>query len=290
MTMQCTECGCTRTEDLGEDFCGFCSHASSSHIAAAPVATDQSAAVWAPPDLIPAAERRAMRRPGGEMARRPLHFIFITDCSGSMAVDGKIQGLNTAIREAIPHMQQVAADNPNAQVLVRALAFADGARWHIDQPTPVEQLLWTDVYASGVTDMGLALQMLADELRIPPMTDRALPPVLVLISDGQPTDDFAGGLAALMAQPWGIKAVRVAIAIGADADYEVLQQFIGNTGLIPLQANNPEALVSHIKWVSTAVLKSASTPASQSAGDGAVGANVPVPMPTTEVTSANDVW
>ena len=49
-------------------------------------------------------------RPGGELATRPLHFIWIADCSGSMAVDGKIQSLNTAIKEAIPNMQQVADD------------------------------------------------------------------------------------------------------------------------------------------------------------------------------------
>ncbi|HXI19313.1 MAG TPA: tellurium resistance protein, partial [Chloroflexota bacterium] len=54
-----------------------------------------------------------MRRPGGELATRPLHFIWITDCSGSMKSSGKIQSLNTAIREATPHMQRVADENPN---------------------------------------------------------------------------------------------------------------------------------------------------------------------------------
>ena len=43
--------------------------------------------------------------PGGALASRPLHFIWVADCSGSMSVDGKIQALNNAIREAIPHMQ-----------------------------------------------------------------------------------------------------------------------------------------------------------------------------------------
>jgi len=61
--------------------------------------------------------------PGGELASRPLHFIWIADCSGSMGVDGKIQQLNFAIRDAIPHMQKVAEDNPNAAVLVRAINF-----------------------------------------------------------------------------------------------------------------------------------------------------------------------
>ena len=111
-----------------------------------------------------------------------------------MAVDAKIQSLNTAIREAIPHMQGVADENPNAEVLVRALKFSSGAQWHISQPTLVADFKWADLTADGVTDMGKALSMVSEQLAMPPMTERALPPVLVLISDGQPTDDFAGGL------------------------------------------------------------------------------------------------
>ncbi len=77
-----------------------------------------------------------MKRPGGELASRPLHFIWIADSSGSMSDDGKIQALNTAIREAIPHMKKVAEDNPNAQVLVRAVKFSNGAQWHISPGLP----------------------------------------------------------------------------------------------------------------------------------------------------------
>jgi uncharacterized protein YegL len=230
-------------------------------------------------------------RPGGELATRPLHFIWMADCSGSMDVDGKIQSLNTAIKEAIPNMQAVADENPNARVLVRAVKFSSGAQWHVSQPTEVADFRWEDLTAGGVTDMGRALTMVAEQLKIPPMTERALPPVLVLISDGQPTDDYAGGLKALMDQPWGRKAVRIAIAIGEDADTEVLQKFIGNPELKPLQANNPEALVKYIKWVSTAVLKSASAPASQISDSAATGMNVPIPvLPDNGPTSADDVW
>lgn len=236
-----------------------------------------------------------MRRPGGELATRPLHFIWIADSSGSMSQDGKIQALNTAIHEAIPHMQKVADENPNAQVLVRALKFSNGAQWHISQPTDVADFRWTDLEAEGVTDMGKALSMVAEQLTIPPMTDRALPPVLVLISDGQPTDDYKKGLQELMDQPWGKKAVRIAIAIGADADLDVLQKFIGNPEILPLQANNPESLVKYIRWVSTVVLKSASAPASQTAADPSTAANVPVPVAppvvdADEPDTAADVW
>ena len=217
----------------------------------------------------------------------------MTTAMASNSRSPSLMALNTAIREAIPHMQKVADDNPNAQVLVRAIRFASGAQWHISQPTPVDDFKWADLSAQGETDMGKALLMVADQLRIPPMTDRALPPVLVLVSDGQPTDDFNKGLRGLMEQPWGKKAVRIAIAIGTDADHDVLQKFIGHSELKPLQANNPEALVKYIKWVSTAVLKSASAPASQAAdADVPSTVNVLVPTPTAddEPTSAADVW
>jgi len=175
--------------------------------------------------------------PGGEVAHRPLHFIWMVDCSGSMAGE-KIASLNHAINEAVPEMKNVARANPFADVFVRAITFSTGAMWHIQTPTLVEEFTWTDVAAvRGVTDLGRTLTMVADELRIPPMTDRAFPPVIVLLSDGQPTDDYKSGLNALMNQPWGVKAVRIAVAIGRDADTDVLQKFMGHPELTPLFAN-----------------------------------------------------
>ncbi len=232
-------------------------------------------------------------RPGGELSSRPLHFIWMADCSGSMSVDGKMQALNYAIRNAIPEMRRVADENPNAQVLVRAIKFSNGAQWHITNPTPVHDFNWVDLKAEGVTDLGKALGMVADQMKMPPMSERALPPVLVLVSDGQPTDDFNSGLKALLEEPWGKKAVRIAIAIGSDADLEILQKFIGHPELKPLQANNPEALVNYIKWASTAVVKSASAPASQAAGAAQQPvANVPIPQPivSSGPVTANDPW
>ena len=203
------------------------------------------------------------KRPGGPLARRPLHFIWIVDCSGSMGHGGKIQSLNNAIREALPLMQDAADENPNADVLVRAVKFSSGASWHVASPVPVEQFRWDDLEANGVTDMGKALQLVAEQLDEDRMPQQGLPPVLVLISDGHPTDDVSAGLRDLMAQPWGTKAVRISIAIGDDADKNVLQRFIGHPELEPLQANNAESLVTFIKWATTVVLKSTSSPNSQ---------------------------
>ena len=447
-------------------------------------------------------------RPGGEISTRPLHFMWICDCSGSMSQDGKIQALNNAIRETLPEMQHIADENPHSEIFMRCAKFSLGAEWHQSKATPLRDFKWLDLiadplqnstnadiifmidtsgsmsdeietvkkncdsfadqiireganvrlgligfdigghrgsnteaysvhtlsrytigewpltspvnfkkniqslslglfggagcylasrdtvdifphvvrafngpsentkilviisdemgdtgglsdivsmlkgasittYVMGVpgiggahesiasmtegkfwniteskgahefgiildtvaktiakemtkkladgnisagTDMGAALRLVAEQLKMPPMTDRAFPPVLVLISDGQPTDDFDAGLKVLMSQPWGKKAVRIAIAIGQDADPGVLQKFIGNPELKPLQANNSEALVKYIKWVSTAVVKSASSPASKTKGSQQSASNVEIPQVPTSPINAEDVW
>ena len=58
-----------------------------------------------------------MAFPNVKLARRPLHFIYLCDCSGSMRGQ-KMQSLNQAIRQTLPAMAEVAGDNPEAQLLV----------------------------------------------------------------------------------------------------------------------------------------------------------------------------
>ena len=230
------------------------------------------------------------RRPGGELAARPLHLIFIADCSGSMASHGKIQALNQAIREATPHLKKVAIENPNADVLLRAIAFHNGARWVLPTPTHARDFTWKDLAPRGCTDMGAAMRLLATALDVEQMSARALPPVLILLSDGRPTDDFNGGLRALEASPWARKAVRLAIAIGKDVDLDVLRRFIGHEEIEPLQANNPQDLLTFIRWASTAVVQAVSSPMSRTAGHQPSTRNVDLgPQPTADV-EVSDVW
>jgi uncharacterized protein YegL len=199
------------------------------------------------------------------MASRPLHFIWLADGSGSMRVEGKIQALNHAIREAIPHMRAAAQENPHATVYVNAIRFGDDARWLDERLTPVSEFRWSDIEAVGATALGEALTMVGDALQPPLMTDRALAPVIALVTDGLPTDDFQAGLDHLLAKPWGRQAMRIVVAIGEDSAsneaQDIFRAFMGNDALRPFHANNPEALAEQIRWVSTAVLKSVSSPA-----------------------------
>lgn len=132
------------------------------------------------------------------------------------------------------------------------------------------------------------------------MSDRALPAVLVLLSDGQPTDNYKQSLDKLLHLPWGKKAVRIAISIGQDADDTVLTEFTGNRELV-LQANNAAMLTKMIKWASTAA-SMVSAPASRVADTKPAGiplldgadtsvptGNAPLVLDMNNIPDPNDV-
>ena len=157
---------------------------------------------------------------------RPLPVILLADVSGSMGADGKIQALNHAVREMIEAFQDEA--DLRAEIHVSVITFGGQARTHIPLAA-AKGTTWTDLGASGGTPMGtafdLARQIIEDRVAIP---SRAYRPTLVLASDGQPTDAWKAPLDALLASERGGKAFRMALAIGADADQNVLQAFLAD--------------------------------------------------------------
>jgi len=193
------------------------------------------------------------------LVRRQQHVLLVLDCSGSMR-GSKIASLNYAIRNAIPELRSVAAENPEVDVRVRALRFASTVSWHVAAPVAVEALEWTDLAADGETNMGAALTTVAAALTEEALPGRQLAPVIVLASDGQPSDDVEAGLAALMASHYGARALRVAISIGSDADDDILERFIGRPPMKPLQANNAQDLVRQMAWATTMPVRSVSSP------------------------------
>jgi len=197
-----------------------------------------------------------------EQSTRPLYLFLMCDSSGSMQ-GLKINSLNTAIREAIPEIRRIARENSFATLLMRVLEFSEGAKWLSDEAIPIEEFEWTDLKADNQTDMGAAFKMVAEALKIPPMPKRAYPPVLILVTDGQPTDEYETGLTAILNTMWGKKAIRIAIGIGEDCDFDVLREFMSGMSISPLEARNAVTLVNYIKWASTTVIKEVSQPSSK---------------------------
>jgi len=197
------------------------------------------------------------RMPGGGISRRPLHFIILADCSGGMKGE-KIQALNFAIADMLPHLAAWERDQEQAQVFIRAIAFATEPRWHIPDPQPVAQLGWRPLQAvpKGLTNMGPAFALAAQALAPGRIERRALRPAMLLITDGLATDPpggFEAGLSALMAQPAGKVALRLAIAIGRDAQSAALDRFIGDPGVPVLVADSSEDIADRLVAASLAV-------------------------------------
>ena len=169
--------------------------------------------------------------PGGGVARRPLHFIVMADCSGSMKGE-KMQALNYALRSMLPHLVDWERDQLQAQLLIRILAFASVPSWFVPDPAPVAELSarWRNLeyVPMGRTNMGPAFRAVADALSPGQLERRALRPAILLITDGLPTDPpggFEQGLAALLDCTAGRSALRLAVAIGRDASSEPLDRF-----------------------------------------------------------------
>jgi uncharacterized protein YegL len=196
--------------------------------------------------------------PGGGVARRPLHFIVMADCSGSMKGE-KMQALNYALRSMLPHLAAWERDQVQAQLLVRILAFATEPRWHVPDPVPVAEVVsqWRnlDYVHLGRTNMGAAFRVVAEVLRPELIERRALRPAILLITDGLPTDPpggFEAGLAALTGSAAGRSALRVAVAIGRDANSEPLNRFRSPDAPI-LVAHSTDEIVDRLVAASIAV-------------------------------------
>ncbi len=197
---------------------------------------------------------------GPKLARTPLHLFWLLDTSGSMAVDGKIDALNDAVRAAIPALCDAVVENPGVQLLVRAVAFDHDARWHVAEPTDIEDLDWADlsVTPKGTTELGRALALVTDAVGELRQGGRGLPPAMILVSDGKPTDlaqpTVGAALRALADEPWAAKASRMAVGIGSDADLGALRRFIGHEEIEPLMAGNAAELTHYLRWASTVVV------------------------------------
>jgi len=233
--------------------------------------------------------------PDGQVVRKKLHFFWIADCSDSMR-GKKIATLNQAIREAIPEVQKAVAAYPQVEIFMRAIKFSDDAAWHVGpDPVPIEQFTWPELETSGLTATAKALKLLEGELSIERMPRRGLPPVCILVSDGfctDPRDEYDNAIADLAKIPWGVKAVRLAIAIGDESDYNEpeLLKFVNQDSIGLLKAHSPEELVSYIKWASVSASVASSRGRSRSAGVSDDTSNVTLDSPPPMITSNTDLF
>lgn len=158
---------------------------------------------------------------------RPLPVIIAIDRSGSMGAEGKIDALNIALKDFINSIKD--EDSNKAEIQVALLSFGgDNATYDI----PLAPIHGVDVKtynAEGRTPMGEAFSMvknLIEDKEVIP--SRSYKPTIVLLTDGIPTDEFLSPMNNLINEGRSSKAFRIAMAIGDDADHNMLSKFVSS--------------------------------------------------------------
>ena len=188
---------------------------------------------------------------------KPLPVFLLLDVSGSMSeivdpenarrigqtvvndgqtwelVEGgtpKIQVLNDAVKQMISSF--AAEEKSELEFLVAVIVFGDRARPHLP-PTAAASVEWADMTADGYTAMGaafaLAKKLIEDKDIVP---SRAYRPTVVLVSDGQPTDDWERPLDSLVGEGRSSKCFYMAMGIGGSPGLHVLERFISYTPVL----------------------------------------------------------
>lgn len=196
-----------------------------------------------------------------EVSRRMCPVIFLLDTSGSMS-GAPIGAVNAAMEGVLPELMSMNNDNPDVEIEVAVLAFETGTQWvtgsGLVNPADYE---WSDLNAGGGTSMGAAFRELGKALSVSHgFMNRAsgsVAPVLFLLTDGEPTDNYQDGLQALKENNWYKCAAKVAIGYGQSND-AVLKEFTGNSETV-LHTNDPKDLKNMIRFVAITSSMVAST-------------------------------
>lgn len=175
---------------------------------------------------------------------RAIPVVLMLDKSGSMAENGKIDVLNSAVRTMLESFRK--NDNSIVAIKVAIIAFGGNEATILTHDKNHESVQiqyadevfdnYTELEAYGMTPMGHALtiakSLIEDKDKIP---SRCYRPYVVLVSDGMPNDNWEQPLEAFITEGRSAKCYRMSMGIGVDKgteEYSVLKKF----------ASSPEAV------------------------------------------------
>lgn len=190
------------------------------------------------------------------IAKKTMVLFFLIDTSGSMAGE-KIQTVNEAIIEVIPMIRDISNDNADADIKFAVQTFDSDVNWVTPSPVDLNTYKYQDLSANGGTSMGVAFSELASKLDKKAFLSNQVgnyAPAIILLSDGVPTDDYKAGLNALKQNKYFGQCIKVAFAIGKDANVNILAEFTGNKEFV-LEVNNKLLLKTLIKFITVSSTK-----------------------------------
>ena len=197
------------------------------------------------------------------VATRTMTLFYLFDTSGSMG-GTKIGQVNYAMKDIPQIIMDVAESAPNANIMVAAATFSSSVDWITPQPMTPEEFKnnWRDLSTYGLTSVGAALKSLNEKLSRQSFMGTNpmgyLAPGIIILSDGAPTDEWESALADLRKNNWFKNAIKVAFAVGDDADKNVLAQICGSSEAV-ISIDDPEKIRQYIKFVTATVSKTGTT-------------------------------
>ena len=162
-----------------------------------------------------------------EVPRKVCPIIFIVETSSAMH-DSMIGAINLFIRENLSMLNYFGQRN-NVNVKFNVLSFSTGAKWMYGKMISVSDFKYQDLIAGGNVELGAAFDALDEALSCDMLGDflAISSPYYILFSANFPTDDYQTALSKLKANIRFI-GVKSAIAIGNNADKNILVAFTGN--------------------------------------------------------------
>ena len=187
---------------------------------------------------------------------RPLPVILMLDTSGSMSVNGNIDAMTQAVNNMIKSFSQ--ESQVKAEIQLSIITFGGNTAELHTPLTPVALFAEDDkplvFQAKGMTPLGSALELvqalIEDKEQIP---NRAYKPTIVLVSDGYPNDSWQDAFTSLQNSERAKKAVRMAMAIGREADEDMLTSFINDPETPLFRAENSTEIQRFFRAVSISV-------------------------------------
>jgi uncharacterized protein YegL len=179
-----------------------------------------------------------------------LEVWFVVDISGSI----RASGLKDPIERGLTSFKKNLTEwvkKADLRARVRTMFFSEYAEWVESVNLPDAPVQTITMRSSGLTKAAAMLDLLSDALRSGKRGLAYVPPVIVLISDGMPTDDYGQAMEKFLQLSDDADAYRVSIAIGPDASLPFCRAFSRGTPYDALVSLNGEAFENSMRSVLT---------------------------------------